>query len=129
MTGPIKRPVSLATFGGVTYDENSLVKKWVTDENGTKRYHMQLKAQYESSNTQTITVTYPAQKETNGAKILMQGTGNQGTRCPAILVKHLAYGNIEGSKDNDFFTLSGCKNTTLDISNDGRADTVYIRDS
>ncbi len=62
MAEPITRPVSLAKFGGVTYDENSLVKKWTTEENGAKRYHMRLKPQYQEADYQTIEVSFPLQK-------------------------------------------------------------------
>ena len=129
MTEPITRPVSLTTFGGVTYDENSLVKKWTTNKNGIKRYHMRLKPQYQTADYQTIEVSYPRQKETNGAKVLLRGTDLQGKGCASILVSDLAYGKILGSQDNDDFTLRGCKGTELDISNDNRKDWVRIENS
>lgn len=129
MTQPITRPVSLTTFGGVTYDENSLVKKWTTNKNGIKRYHMRLKPQYQTADYQTIEVSYPRQKETNGAKVLLRGTDDHGTGCPSILVSDLAYGKILGSQDNEHFILRGCNGTELDISNDDRKDWVRIENS
>lgn len=129
MTGGFTRPISMANFGGVTYDENSLVKKWTTTENGKTQYHLRLKPQYDNHTYRTIKVSYPEQKKENGSKVLLKGTSMREEGCPKILVSDLAHGNIVGSQDNDQFILEGCNGTTLDISNDNRKDRVTIRDS
>ena len=123
MGNEAKLPVNLQTFGGVTYDHNSLVKKYVTNENGKKRYNLILaqpqvarSGNTSAQNLCSIKVSYPEQKASNSASLFIK----PGYGCPEIKVSNLAFGNIIGSQDNDHVLMEGCSNTKLDISNDTR---------
>ena len=118
MTDKLK-PIAPAQYGGVAYDENSLVKKWTTNEKGALRYHLQLKMK----EGKTFEVTYPSQLESNNAKVIVHDAYNTS-------VFNLAYGKIDGcSNGYDCITLLGCNRTVVDVSNDITADSVIIEDS
>lgn len=111
-------PVKQSTFGGVTYHENQVVKKWKTNEKGAIRYHMILGKE----KGKTIEVSYPQQKSTNGASIFVNDSQSS-------VICHLAYGNVKGSDAKDLIVLAGCNSTVVDVSNDNNSDAIEIFDS
>lgn len=121
MTEPVKQ----LSFGGVTYQEKQVVKKWKTNENGATRYNVLVK---DSKSGAVIKIKYPQQKEGNNTKVSLFSTERYGADI-RMEVDNLAYGKITGSDKTDFITLQGCNCTELDVSKDSNSDCISILDS
>lgn len=128
MTEPIK-PRNDVKFGGVEFNSNDVVKREkIIKENGGIRYSVFLK--------NGVHIEYPQQKNSNNAYVEMnysepenrRNKSSQKRPLATTFISNLAFGKIEGSKNNyDDIILTGGNSNIIDISNDNQKDAVYIR--
>lgn len=117
MTEPLK-PINTTVFGGVKVDANRVAKFSKVKQNGATRFVIDFK--------NGTRIEYPQQKSGNESRIRVFDTGNPSGN-PRIDIENLAYGKIKGTDKNDDITLTGCRQSVVDVSGGG-ADSVLLRD-
>lgn len=111
-----EKPTAVIKFGGVSVNENDIIKKKTIKNDKGKTYYV-----IDFKNGQRV--EYPNQNPRNKATISFDSN-----QVNSANYSNLASANIYGSKNRDEINLFGCGNCTVDVANDKNEDNVYIQD-
>lgn len=114
-------------FGGVQVNQNEVASKRTVKENGKTLFIINFK--------NGSTIKYPQQQVNQGAHIengdyINSGAGRifREQNVQEVNITSIFNAKFTGSNKRDQINLNGCRNCTIDVSNDQTTDEIRIRD-